>query len=83
MFGTMLIVFLVMALLAVLPRWSHSRSGAMARRVGSASFCSSSLFSCFSAACRARGPCFAESYGQLIAQVSAPAQARGGGSGLV
>lgn len=25
MFGTILIVFLVMALLAVLPRWSHSR----------------------------------------------------------
>jgi hypothetical protein len=25
MFGTILIVFLVVALLAVLPRWSHSR----------------------------------------------------------
>lgn len=25
MFGTILIVFLLMALLAVLPRWSHSR----------------------------------------------------------
>lgn len=25
MFGTILIVFLVMGLLAVLPRWSHSR----------------------------------------------------------
>ena len=46
MLGTILVVFLILALLGALPRWSHSR-GAMPRRGALVLLSSLSSFLCF------------------------------------